>query len=88
MKKRDIAVIADNITREVIYPSLYRSGQPDTNIALLRHVEESLSTATSACEVNQVLDTLIDNYAARNKPWKQQLSSTTVEMAKAWRIPA
>lgn len=87
MKKRDIAVIADNITREVIYPSLYRSGQPDANIALLRHVEESLSTATSACEVNQALDSLIDNYTARNKPWKQQLSSTTVEMAKAWRIP-
>lgn len=87
MKKRDIAVIADNLTREVIYPSLFRPGQPDTNVTLLRRAELNLAQATTASEVNHVLDDIIGHYVARNKPWKQHLHATTVEMAKAWRIP-
>ena len=87
MKKRDIAVIADNLTREVIYPSLFRPGQPDANVNLLRRAEHSLARATTASEVNHVLDDIIEHYVARNKPWTQHLHSTTVEMARAWRIP-
>lgn len=87
MKKRDIAVIADNFTREVIYPSLFRQGQPDGNVALLRRAEHNLARATTASQVNQVLDDIIGNYAARDSAWKQPRHSTTVEMAQAWRIP-
>ncbi|MDY7535911.1 patatin-like phospholipase family protein [Pseudomonas sp. Bout1] len=86
MKKRDIAVIADNFTREVLYPSLFRPGQPDSNVALLRRVEHNLGRATTPAQVNQALDDIVDNYVARNKPWSQPGRSTTVEMAKAWRL--
>ncbi|MGE7956966.1 patatin-like phospholipase family protein [Pseudomonas sp. NPDC089530] len=86
MRKRDVAVIADNIRKEVILPSLYRVGQPDSNLALLRRVEHSLMRATTPAQINQALDDLADNYGARNKPWSKPLSSTTIEMAKAWRI--
>lgn len=87
MKKRDIAVIAENFTREVIYPSLFRPGQPDSNVALLRQAEYELAQVTTPAEFNQVLDRLIANYGARNKPWSKPFSSTTIEMAKAWRLP-
>ncbi|MBH3422467.1 patatin-like phospholipase family protein [Pseudomonas gessardii] len=86
MRRRDVAVIADNIRKEVILPSLYRVGQPASNVALLNRVEHSLMRAISPAQINQALDDLIDNYGARNKPWSKPSSSTTVEMAKAWRI--
>jgi exoenzyme U len=86
MQKRDIAVIAENIRKEVIVPSLYRPGQPDSNVALLRRAEHNLARATTSVQVNQVLDDIIDNYAARNKPWSKPLHSTTIEMAQAWRV--
>lgn len=86
MRKRDVAVIADNIRKEVILPSLFRVGQPDSNVALLRRVEHSLMRAVSPAQINQALDDLADNYGARNKPWSKAFSSTTVDMARAWRI--
>ncbi|MBV4465843.1 patatin-like phospholipase family protein [Pseudomonas sp. SWRI79] len=86
MQKRDITVIAENIRKEVIVPSLYRPGQPDSNVALLRRAEHNLARATTSVQVNQVLDDIIDNYAARNKPWGKPLHSTTIEMAQAWRV--
>lgn len=86
MKKRDIAVIADNFTREVLYPSLFRPGQPDSNVALLRRVEHNLGRATTPAQINQALDDIVESYVARNKPWSQPGRSTTVEMAKAWRL--
>ncbi|KAA1194893.1 patatin-like phospholipase family protein [Photorhabdus heterorhabditis] len=85
-RRRDVANIALNITREVVYPSLFRMGQPASNIALLRKVEHSLARATTAEQVNQALTELADNYGARMKPWKKPFSSTTVELAKAWMI--
>lgn len=88
MRRRDIAVIADNFTREVIYPSLFRNGQPDANIVLLRRAEHNLALATTAAQVNQVLDGIASHYVARNRPWKTAHHSTTVEMAKAWRMRA
>ncbi|MFO2462095.1 patatin-like phospholipase family protein [Pseudomonas sp. 15FMM2] len=87
MKRRDIAVIADNFTREVIYPSLFRAGQSNGNIALLRRAEHNLARAATASQVNQVLDDIAEHYVARNRPWKQAQHSTTVEMARAWRLP-
>jgi exoenzyme U len=46
-----------------------------------------LAKATSPAEFNRVLDDIIQHYGARNKPWSKPFRSTTVEMAKAWRIP-
>lgn len=87
MGKRDIAVKAERFTREVIYPSQYRLGQPDSNVDLLQQAARQLAKATTPAEFNQVLDGIIRNYRARNKPWREPSSATTVEMAKAWRIP-
>lgn len=87
MKRRDIAVKADNFTREVIYPSLYRPGQPASNVELLHRVAVKLAKATTPGEFNAALEDIVQNYQARNKPWSKPFKSTTVEMAKAWRIP-
>ena len=87
MKRRDIAVKAENFIREVIYPSLYRPGQPAANVELLQRAARDLADATAPAEFNRVLDGIIEHYGARNKPWSKPFRSTTVEMAKAWRIP-
>ena len=86
MKLRDLAMKAENFTREVIYPSLFRPGQPESNVELLYRAAQDLAWATTPAEFNRVLGTLSDNYKARNKPWDKAASSTTVEMAKAWRV--
>jgi exoenzyme U len=88
MSVRDIAMKAENFTREVIYPSLFRPGQPESNVELLHRAAQDLAWATTPTEFNRVLDTLVDSYKARNKPWDKASRSTTVEMAKAWRLPA
>ncbi len=87
MRRRDVAVKADNFTREVIYPSLYRPGQPVANVELLQRAVRDLAQATTPAEFNRVVDDIINHYGARNKPWSKPFNSTTVEMAKAWRIP-
>ena len=87
MQRRDIKVKAENFTREVIYPSLYRPGQPAANVELLQRAVRDLGEATTPADFNSVLDGIIKYYQARNKPWKTPFSSTTVEQAKAWRIP-
>ena len=87
MRKRDIGVKAENFIREVIYPSLYRPGQPAANVELLQRAVRDLGEATTPAEFNRVLDGIVKHYRARNKPWSKPFSSTTVEQAKAWRIP-
>ena len=87
MQKRDIGVKAENFIREVIYPSLYRPGQPAANVELLQRAVRELGEATTPAEFNRVLDGIVKHYRARNKPWSTPFSSTTVEQAKAWRIP-
>jgi len=87
MQRRDIGVKAENFIREVIYPSLYRPGQPAANVELLQRAVRDLGEATTPAEFNRVLDGIVKHYRARNKPWSTSLSSTTVEQAKAWRIP-
>ena len=86
MSVRDIAIKAENFTREVIYPSLFRPGQPESNVELLHRAAQDLAWARTPSEFNRVLDTLADSYKARNKPWDKAFRSTTVEMAKAWRL--
>lgn len=87
MGVRDIAIKADNFTREVIYPSLFRPGQPEANVELLHRTAQDLGWAATPNEFNRVLDTLGERYSARNKPWDKASGSTTVQMARAWRIP-
>ena len=87
MQKRDIGVKAANFIREVIYPSLYRPGQPSANVELLQRAVRDLGEATTPQEFNRVLDGIVKHYRARNKPWGKPPGSTTVEQAKAWRIP-
>jgi len=86
MKVRDISMKAENFTREVIYPSLFRPGQPKSNVELLHRAAQDLARATTPSEFNQVLDTISGHYKARNKPWDKARRSTTVEMAKAWKV--
>lgn len=87
MSRRDLAVKAENFTREVIYPSLYRPGQPQANIELLRRAARDLADARTPPAFNNVLEGIVKYYKARNKPWSTPFRSTTVEAAKAWRIP-
>ncbi|ROM54939.1 type III secretion system effector protein exou [Pseudomonas canadensis] len=86
MSVRDIAIKAENFTREVIYPSLFRPGQPKSNVELLHSAARDLAWATTPAAFNRVLDTLVDSYKARNNSWDKASRSTTVEMAKAWRL--
>ncbi|UVL08735.1 patatin-like phospholipase family protein [Pseudomonas rhodesiae] len=87
MTRNDLAVKAENFTREVIYPSLYRPGQPASNIELLRRAARDLADAQTPQAFNNVLDGIVKHYKARNKPWSVPFRSTTVEAAKAWRLP-
>lgn len=87
MNRRDLAVKAENFTREVIYPSLYRPGQPQANIELLRRAARDLADATTPQAFNNVRDGIVKYYKARSKPWSTPIRSTTVEAAIAWRIP-
>ncbi|WP_204787369.1 patatin-like phospholipase family protein [Aeromonas sobria] len=82
--RRQVATVAHNIIQEVIYPALFRPGQPDSNVALLRKTEYALIAAIAPAQVNEALQELADNYGARNKPWSKPLSSTTVTQARAW----
>ena len=86
MHVRDIAMKAENFTREVIYPSLFRPGQPESNVELLHRAAQDLAWARTPSEFNRVLDTLGEHYQARNKPWDKPHRSTTVDMARAWRL--
>jgi exoenzyme U len=83
-RHREVMTVAHNIIHEVIYPSLFRPGQPDSNVALLRQTEHALVNAKTPSEVNVALKELADNYGARNKPWSKPRSSTTVSQAQAW----
>jgi len=84
--KRDMKVIANTIIKEQVYPSLYRQGQTDGNVALLRRVEHNLNRATTKEQVNAALDDIIGNYEARNSPFSKPFSSTTIDMAKSAKL--
>lgn len=84
---RDIVTKSGNFIREVIYPSRYRVGQPDSNIKLLEDAANDLRAAKTRENYNQALLRIIDRYVARNSPFPGFVSSTTVDQARAWLMP-
>lgn len=84
---RDVVTKSDNFIREVIYPSRFRVGQPDSNIKLLDNAASDLRVARTSEDYNQALLHIIDRYVARNSPFSGFSSSTTVDQARAWLIP-
>ncbi|MHC8369015.1 patatin-like phospholipase family protein [Pseudomonas sp. ZT5P21] len=87
MGVRDIITKSENFIREVIYPSLYRVGQPDLNVTLLTEVTIDLREARTAEAYNKALTQIVDKYVSRNSPFSSFVNSTTVEEAKDWLIP-
>lgn len=88
MNIRDIAIKSANFIREVIYPSLYHLGQPDSNVKLLSRAIFDLQQARNVEDFNNVLKRITEEYVSRTFPnSKSPLNSTTIEQAKAWLIP-
>lgn len=86
MHRRDVAVVAFNFIRDVIYPTLFQPGQPDSNVQLLRRAERELGRAFTAEAVNRVLDDLAERYVARSDMSERLSPSTLVARARAWRM--
>ncbi|KPH01788.1 hypothetical protein AEQ67_03740 [Pseudomonas sp. RIT-PI-q] len=88
MGARDITTKSENFIREVIYPSVYRLDQPDSNIKLLKKAIVDLRKSTSAKDYNAVLHRIADQYVSRSFPNSSRpFNSTTVDQARAWLIP-
>ncbi len=88
MSWRDLRTKGENFIREVIYPSLYRLGQPDSNVKLLSTAIIELREATSPANFNAVLNRIADQYVSRSLvSSSRHFSSTTVDQARAWLIP-
>jgi exoenzyme U len=88
MGTRDIITKSENFIREVIYPSLYRLDQPDSNVNLLRWAIDDLRQAKTSEDFNAELRRIIKNYVSRDFPSSSRpFSSTTVDQARAWLIP-
>lgn len=88
MGVRDIITKSENFIREVLFPSLYRVGQPDSNVELIGDVIIDLLKAKTPEDLERAGIRLEDNYVARNSPFSGFVSSTTVEQTRAWLIPA
>ncbi len=88
MRKREIRVVAGNIRKAVIYPSLHLLWQTSANTELLLRADQMLLQATQAREVNQALDEIINGYRSRNKLPELFWKPRTVELAEAWRVKA
>jgi exoenzyme U len=85
-RTREIRVIAGNIRKAVIFPSLHLLWQTAANTELLLRVDQMLLRATKAAEVNRALDEIIKGYRSRNRLPGKLWTSRTVELAKAWRV--
>ncbi|MBW1245828.1 patatin-like phospholipase family protein [Pseudomonas tolaasii] len=86
MKRRDVAVVAGHFIRDVIYPAMFRPGQPDANVELLRRAERDLGKARTPQDFNTVLDSITERYSAPDKLWDKPFSDNTLNRAKAWRM--
>lgn len=87
MDRRDIVTKSENFIREVIYPSLFRLGQPDSNVTLLSAAIEDLHNVLTREGFNEVLHRIANQYVPRTWPSsKRAFSSTTVDQARAWLI--
>lgn len=88
MGVRDIKTKSENFIREVIYPSLYRLGQPDSNVKLLTRTIVELRASTNAQDFNAALHRIVDQYVSRSLPNSMRpFSSPTIDQARAWLIP-
>jgi exoenzyme U len=76
-----VATIAANIGRELVYPAIYRHGQSDANIAVLRRALHRLEQAGTREQINAVLTGLCADYTARG------LTDRFVERVRGWRLP-
>lgn len=88
MSIRDIKIKSENFIREVLFPSLYRVGQPDSNVKLIGEAIIDLREAKTPEDQERAGKRLIDNYISRNSLFSSFVSSTTVEQTRAWLIPA
>lgn len=86
MRRREIRVIAGNIRKAVIFPSLHLLWQTSDNTELLLRADQMLLQATDAGDVNRALDEIILGYRSRNRLPGKLWTSKTVELARAWRI--
>lgn len=86
MREREIRVIASNIRKSVIFPSMHLFLQTSANINLLLSADLILLRATTASEVNRALDSIIADYASRSALPGEWLQSGTVELARSWRL--
>ncbi|QHE95483.1 patatin-like phospholipase family protein [Pseudomonas cannabina] len=86
MREREIRVIASNIRKSVIFPSMHLFLQTSANINLLLSADRILLQATTASEVNRALDGIIAAYTSRSALPGEWLQSGTVELARSWRI--
>lgn len=88
MGVRDIVTKSENFIREVIYPSLYRLDQPNSNVKLLNGAIADLREAHDSHGFNDVLRRIADQYVSRTFPSSSlPFNSTTVGQARAWLIP-
>ena len=88
MGVRDIKTKSENFIREVIYPSLYRLGQPDSNVKVLTRAISDLRESKTPEDFNAVLNRIADSYVSRNFPNSSHpFKSTTVDQARAWLTP-
>jgi exoenzyme U len=88
MAARDIKIKSENFIREVIYPSLYRLGQPDSNVKLLTKAMFELRESKNPSDFNAALKRITDQYVSRTLPGSSRpFNSTTVDQARAWLIP-
>lgn len=88
MGMRDIKTKSENFIREVIFPSLYRLDQPDSNVNLLTWAIDDLRQAKTSEDFNAELRRIIKNYVSRNFPNSSRpFNSTTIDQARAWLIP-
>ncbi|KAB0486242.1 exoenzyme U [Pseudomonas reinekei] len=89
MGVRDIKTKAENFIREVIYPSLYRQGQPDSNVKLLNKAILELRESTNPAGFNAVLNRIAERYISRSLLNSSiPFNSITITQARAWLIPA
>lgn len=89
MGLRDIKTKAENFISEVIFPSLYRHGQPDSNVKLLNKAVFELRESTSPTDFNAALSRIADQYVSRSLlNSSRPFNSTTITQARAWLIPA
>ncbi|SDW22973.1 patatin-like phospholipase family protein [Pseudomonas sp. NFACC08-1] len=76
MNRRDIATRAANVVQHVLYRSLFRGGQPGSNITLLSRAIHDLNDVQNKYAFNNVLLRVIHNYKSRSTGLSNPKSTT------------